>query len=273
LLALTAATPWPGPAAAASARRPRAQLTDFVCVRALDPPNRSVSARAVMRPLAGTRRLELKFDLLTRRRAGAAMQSVVRAGDLGVWISPSNPTLGQLPGDVWNFDKSVVDLRAPAGYELRVAFRWIGAHRRVISSEVRYSPRCREPELRPDLLVRSITVTAIAGHPGEELYSAVIRNAGASAAGPFSVLFAPGDGSAPKRHTVGLLPAYTSRVEQFVGPLCTAASAPTVTVDSAGQVDDLNRTNNQLTAACPAAKAASARRYPAAKTAPASRYN
>ncbi len=261
LLGLTAATLGLAPAAAATARQPRAQLTDFVCARALDPPNRSVSVRAVMRPLAGTRRLELKFDLLTRHRGGASTPSVVRAGDLGVWIAPRNPTLGQLPGDVWKFDKSVVELGAPASYQLRVAFRWIGARRRVIGSAVRYSPRCREPELRPDLLVRSITVTPVVGHPREDLYSAVIRNAGASAAGPFSVLFAPGDGSAPQRSTVARLAAYTSRVEQFVGPLCTGASAPTVTVDSARQVDDLNRTNNQLTAACPAAEAAPARRY------------
>lgn len=241
-----------GSAPGVAAPAPRAQLRDFVCHRALDPPNRSVSITATMRPLRATRRLELKFELLVRRRAHSAARSLVRAGDLGVWISPKDPTLGQLPGDLWNFDKSVVELGAPADYQFRVSFRWVGTRNRVIGSDVLYSRGCREAELRPDLLVRSISVSAIPHHPLTDLYKLVIANAGATAAGPFKLLFAPGDGSAPKTRTVRRLGAHASRIEAFVGPACTAASAPTVTVDSAGQIDDLNRLNNQRTVVCPA---------------------
>jgi hypothetical protein len=242
-------------ATTASGAPPRAQLHAFACHRALDPPDRSIAVTAVMRPLPGTQHLSLRFDLLMSE--GASMpQKVIRSGDLGVWITPTNPTLGQLPGDVWNLQKSVVELAAPASYRFRVEFRWTGAHGRVLGSTVLYSGRCRQRELRPDLLVSSIAVTAIPNNPNKDLYTALIANAGNSAAGPFDVLFAPADGSAPKTHTVALLAAHASRTEAFVGPLCTAASAPTITVDSAREVDDLNRANNALTATCPASGSA-----------------
>jgi len=241
----------PAATSAVSGAQPRAALRGFGCHPALDPPNRSVSVTAVMRPLPGTRRLSLEFDLLVSHGASTP-HKVLRAGDLGVWITPKTPTLGQLPGDVWNLQKTVVELPAPAKYRFRVLFRWTGAHGRVLGSTVRYSRVCHQRELRPDLLVRSITVTPIANRPSSDRYTAVIANAGNSAAGPFDVLFAPADGSPSTTDTISLLAARSSRTESFVGPLCDATSDPTVTVDSALQVDDLNRANNTLVATCPA---------------------
>ena len=66
------------------------------------------------------------------------------------------------------------------------------------------------------------------------------------------VLFAPADGSATETQTVALLRAHSSITESFVGPVCTADNAPTITADSTSEVDDLNRDNNALTAICPA---------------------
>jgi hypothetical protein len=239
-------------AAPAAASVPRAQLSQFSCVHALDPPNRTVSIQAVMRPLPGTKRLTVKFELL-ERVAGSAPQTVVRAGDLGIWISPADATLGQVSGDVWRLQKSVLNLDAPAGYQFRVSFRWTGAHGKVLGTATRWSRSCKEKELRPDLLVKAITVSAIAGHPGHNLYTADIVDRGATGAGPFEVLFAPGDSSAPIARTVALLKAGASREVSFVGPACDSASPPTVTADATSQVDDYDRTNNALTAVCPAA--------------------
>lgn len=231
---------------------PRAELQAFTCRNGLDPAQRSVSVTAVMRPLVGTWHLAVKFDLLVSR--GTAPAKALRAGDLGVWITPDNPTLGELPADVWNLQKSVVELSAPASYRFRVQFRWKDQQHHVLGTVVRYSRRCEERELRPDLLVRSISVSA-ANQPNRDLYGAVIANAGNSAAGPFEVLFAPADGSGTITRTVSLLAAHSSRVEDFVGPVCSASTAPTITVDSAHQVDNLDRSNTALTASCPASGA------------------
>jgi hypothetical protein len=238
-----------GPAsAAATIKVPRDTLTGFACQRALDPPSRSVSVKAVMRPVTGTRALSLKFDVL-EKQAGTT-RALTGAGDLGVWLSPKDPTLGRRPGDVWELTKAVSNLDAPASYRFRITFRWLGADDRVLATAVRHSSRCAQPELRPDVLVKSVAVTAIAHRPHRELYTAVIANRGASSAGPFQVLFAPGDSSASQTRTVIHIAAHSARRLSFVGPLCTAASPPTVVADANDQVDDANRNNNALTVTC-----------------------
>lgn len=235
---------------AEAAAPPRAQLRGFACVDALDPGHRSVSLTSVMRPVPATKHMTVRFDLFSSR--GGAAPRTIRFGDLGSWIKPDNPTLGQLPGDVWNLRKQVVPLAAPASYRFRVRFRWLGPGNRILASGQRFSPICRQRELRPDLAVESIAVTAVPGHPQQQLYTGVIANLGNSAAGPFTVLFAPGDGSATSTRTVARLRAHSTGSVDFRGPVCTAATAPTITADSALQVHDANRANNALSAACPA---------------------
>ncbi len=110
---------------ASAGAQQRTELRAFDCHRALDPGDRSAAVTAVMRPLVGTKHMAMRFDLLMSSK-GATVQRVVNAGDLGVWITPKNPTLGQLPGDVWKLQKSVVNLAAPATYRFRVTFRWTG---------------------------------------------------------------------------------------------------------------------------------------------------
>ena len=73
--------------------------------------------------------------------------------------------------------KQVVDLKAPATYRLRAIFRWLGAHDKVLGTTVRTSPSCYQPELRPDLQVKTITVEAVPGNADANEYVAVIRNA------------------------------------------------------------------------------------------------
>ncbi len=236
---------------AAGATAPRAQLRDFACHSALDPGNRSVTVTAVMRPVADTKHMSVRFDLLSSRPGAAP--TAIHSGDLGKWIKPPNQTLGQLPGDVWSVQKQVVPLTAPASYRFRVSFRWLGSRQRILDQSEQLSRRCDQRELRPDLQVQSIVVTALSDQPHNDLYTAVIANAGNSDAGPFAVLFSPRDGSGTTTDTVALLHAHSTHSLQFVGPLCTTATAPTITADSALQVHDLNRANNALTATCPAA--------------------
>jgi CARDB len=238
-------------ATSATGAPPRALLRSFSCHRAIDPASRSVSVTAVMRPMVGTRHLAIKFDLMMSAGSGSP-QKAVRAGDLGVWKTPKTPTLGQLPGDVWNLQKSVVALAAPATYRFRVMYRWTGMSGHVLATTVRFSHTCRQRELRPDLAVTSISVTPDPMNPSRDDYSAVIANLGNSSAGPFEVLFATADGTVAQADTIDLLKAHSSITDTFNGPLCTAANAPTITADSTDEVNDLNRANNAMPAVCPA---------------------
>jgi CARDB len=234
----------------AAASSPRAKLHSFVCQTALYPANRGIAVTSVMRPLAHTMRMAVRFDLLERQSRAGPSQPVVY-GDLGKWIYPKDRTLGQRPDDQFIVPKQVSDLSAPAYYGFKVTFRWTGSHSHVIGTAVRRTPECFQPELRPDLVVKAISVHASAQHPNKDIYSALIRNSGASAAGPFDVQFA--DGSYSRHKTIQQLGAHAKRVLSFLGPRCSSASPPSVIADPGNQVpDDLNRANNSLSATCPA---------------------
>src|SRR5437588_11091878 len=108
--------------AAAAAKRP-ALLTGFACRHASSSLNRAISVTAVMRHIAGTHRLALKFEL-QRRTSDAQQFADVSGRDLGQWLYPTDPaTLGQQPGDVWRYNKPVINL-TPGEYRFRVTFRW-----------------------------------------------------------------------------------------------------------------------------------------------------
>lgn len=245
-----------GPAVAATP--PTAQLAGFSCHRALDPTSRSMSIQAVMRPVAGTQHLSMRFDLLQRLPGATTWHPVTGAGDLGAWLAPRDRTLGQASGDVWQLVKTVYDLAAPARYEFRVSFRWLGAGNEVLTSTVSYSATCAQRELRPDLLVKGVTVTSIPNDPTQQLYTAVVANRGATAAGHFTVLFTPSDGAPAQTRAIGRLAAHTAMTETFVGPACDAADPPTVVADPSDQVDDYNRDNNTFTVGCPGTEPARA---------------
>jgi CARDB protein len=232
-----------------SASQSPAHLRGFSCQRAVRPVARSVSVTSVMRPVKGTKKLALRFELLTRTKAGTPW-SDVSGGDLGSWLSPSNPTLGQRAGDVWILHKSVIDLAAPAAYRYKVSFRWTGAHQKTLATATRWTATCSQPELRPDLVVQSIDVQPISGKPNLNRYVATIANNGATAARSFRIEFAPGGGQQPKYHAVTVLHAHKTATTSFFGPACSTTAASTVTADPDGDVDDFNRANNTATADC-----------------------
>jgi hypothetical protein len=212
--------------------------------------NRVISVRAVMRPVSGTERMEVRFVLLKKTVRGGSVP--VTGGDLGAWLSPTDPaTLGQSPNDVWSISHPVTQLRAPGNYRFRVTFRWLGANARVLSSDTRVGPTCHEPDLRPDLSVGKITVTSISGTQ-QVRYAAVILNGGATPAlGPFQVTLSQHGTPVAAPVTIRRLGAHQSRTATFVGPPCAAGSAPTVTVDPTHVVADLNPGNNSRQASCP----------------------
>lgn len=237
-----------GSAAAAAATPPRDQLRSFVCQKALDPPARGVSIQAVMRPLRGTAKMQIRFDLLRQFRPGGRFKPV-RGHGLGSWTTPANPTLGQRAADIWIVNHPVVNLAAPATYRYRVGFRWLGSSGQRLGSAVLSSPNCYQPELRANLLVRSLSVSPLAS--GQVAYTAVIANRGLTGAGPAEVDFTPGRG-ATQSVTIPAVGARSTTRHRFLAPACMPGSMLTVTVDPSHAVDEYNFADNTLTVACPA---------------------
>ncbi len=244
-----------GAAAAATTTPPRDQLQAFVCQKALDPPARAVTVQSVMRPLTGTSKMQMKFELLRSTKAHPRFVTV-HAHGLGSWISPTNPTLGQQAGDVWIVNHPVVQLSAPAAYKFRVGYRWIGSQGQTVGTATQTSPTCYQPELRADLLVRSLSVTPITSGPsaGQWAYVAQVANRGVTGAGPVEVEFAIGN-SAPVPATVAWVGAKSSVRQRFVAAPCASGTTLTVTVDPNQSIDEYDYANNALTIACPASPA------------------
>jgi hypothetical protein len=245
--ALTAPAAFAGHRTTSSAR---ASLAAIACHQAVNPLQREVSVQATMRPLTATRGLEIRFALSVSS-PGQAAGPVVASG-LGQWLTPSDPTLGRRPGDIWKLSKAVYNVGA-GRYRYAVSFRWLGAHGKVLRTTTLDSSRCTIKELRPDLVVRSVKVRRVPHKPARSRYQAVIANQGASATGPFSVLLEPGIPGASSQtkpaHSVGAGKRITVK---FTGPACDASDPPSVVADPTGAVNDSQPSNNALTVACPA---------------------
>ncbi len=239
--------------AGAASTAPRAHLRGFECTKAIEPAQRIVSVKAVMRPIKGTRGMELQFNLLSK--TGSGPWTAVRGGDLGSWVSPPRQAtpLGSRPGDVWTLNHPVADLPAPATYRFQVHFRWLGAHKRILGETVRESPTCYQPELRPDLVALSFTAQTIPNKPKHDQYTATIKNTGLTGAGPFEVEITGNGFSSPSNVIrIDHINAHQTLARTFTGPPCVQSAAPEMTIDPTQQVDVYTRADTTLAASCPA---------------------
>jgi hypothetical protein len=229
--------------AAASASPQRAYSAPLVaCTTGLQPQQRSLEVDAAMRPVPGTVRMGMRFDLLQRTPQTSSFQPVAGPG-LGVWKRSHRG----VPS--YEIDKGVDNLAAPASYRLRVGFRWYGPGGRVLKSAHRLTKVCHEPDLRPNLRIRDVLVTPPATPGASWHYTVVVRNAGGSAAGPFNVSYSPHGAPAQTLPIAGLPAGITSRVT-FAGPACSAGSPPSFTVDPGNQVAESNEADNSAVATC-----------------------
>lgn len=228
---------------------PAAQLVDFSCLRNVQPLLRALSVTGVMRPVQGTARLQMRFELLTAQRRWARYHPM-HAPNLGVWLSPRDSTLGTHPDDRWQVPHPVVGPPAPAYYKFRVSFRWLDKNGGRLAQSTLVSGVCHQLELRPDLVAQSLTV-APATTAGQDEYVATVANQGLTGGGPFDVQLTLPDGTTATHHMLWL-GAHRTRQVQFAAAACSAGSTLTLAVDPRTLVDDYDRANNVLTAACPA---------------------
>jgi hypothetical protein len=214
---------------------------------------RSAVVGTWMRPLPTGRRLALRLDLY-QRTPGARWTLRSDVPGLGTWTTPSDALLGTRPGDVFKYRQAVGRLVVPAAYRFHVTFRWLGADGTVVREASLTTRACRQPDLRPDLVLRSVTATP-ARSPGLVRYAVSVGNEGRSAVARAIVAATfPGD-VAPGLHlraVRGLAPGATILVS-FTGSGCAAGGQPAAFLaDPSNAVEEADEANNGLTASCPA---------------------
>jgi hypothetical protein len=228
------------PAAAASSTR-RYAAPVVACNTGLTSDLRLLDVRATMRAIHGTVRMAVRFDLAERTPASGGFVPRT-APDLGLWLKSKRGV------DPYTYDQTVKGLDAPASYRMRVGFRWIGKHGRVIKSAHRFTPICQQPDMRPNLIVKNVIVEPATGNQPWR-YTVVLRNTGRTAAGPFSVGYEPTAAPAQTLPIAGLAPASQTRVT-FTGPARLCKAPPAFTADVSNQVPEVDETDNQAFATC-----------------------
>ncbi|HEU4701814.1 MAG TPA: CARDB domain-containing protein [Conexibacter sp.] len=249
LALVPAATPARGADAASDASAGARLLK---CHRAPTIDQRNAVVSTWMRPIGGGRHLAVKLDLW-ERTPGQRWALRTDVPGLGGWVTPSDAGVGSRAGDVFKYRQAVGRLEVPAAYRFHVAFRWLDDDGNVVRAAARTTAVCRQPDLRPDLVLRSVEALPAGG--GLARYVVRVGNAGKSAIARATVAATlPGD-SAPGLHTrtVRALAAGATAVIRFVGRGCAAGEQPASFVaDPSNVVEEPDETNNGLAAVCPA---------------------
>lgn len=189
----------------------------------------------------GVAAMAMRFDLY-ERRPGSGFERV-SLPNWGVW---AKTTERNAPGFI--FTKRVEQLAAPAAFRAVVSFRWFDAKGKLLRSARRTSETCIQPDQRPDLHVKRVILPKDKGPT-----RIVVRNRGLSAAGSFGVeagRIAKGSQATAGTSVSGLLAGEQTTVALRLGR-CKPGDAVTVTVDKAGQVDEVHEDDNVVTVRCP----------------------
>jgi subtilase family serine protease len=112
----------------------------------------------------------------------------------------------------------------------------------MVRTERAISPVCKQPDARPDLLVRSVRFEA-----GE--YVAVIFNRGREAADAFAVDFLADGAPLGTVEVVGLA-SQTPVTVMLPGPPCAAGTPVEAVADPRSQVDEADEENDSLGVLC-----------------------
>jgi len=205
------------------------------CQTGRDSARRHAVFTASMPSMADTRRMAMRFDLY-ERATGAASYVRLRVPKWGVWVRSHDG----VPGFI--FTKRVDRLAPPASYRAVVRFRWYDAQGRVQGQARRETGPCRQPDLRPNLTVASVTTD------GRD-YLVELRNDGRGDAGPFSLSLRVDD--LVVILTIDGLAAGRSRTVAVGQSRCRPADRVFLRLDGDRMVDETDETDNAVSRPCP----------------------
>jgi len=183
-------------------------------------------------------RMQMRFTLQASTPDAPAWRKV-EVPNFSGWISaPVN--VGK-----YTYDKTVQDLLAPASYRAVVDFRWKSRAGKTIRTERAISGVCKQPDARPDLVMRNVRVE-------DGSYVGVVFNRGREAAGPFAVDFLVEGVSVGTVEVIGLAAQtpITVMTPAARRPACAAGSTIEAVADARAQVDEADEENNAFSAVC-----------------------
>ena len=179
-------------------------------------------------------KMQLRFTLQASTPDAPKFRRVSAAG-FGQWLTAPSSARKYI------YDKTVQGLLVPASYRVAIDFRW-RAGARTVRRERALSPICRQPDLRPDLVLRNV-------RPDRDGYVAVVLNRGKQSAGAFDVNFQRNGVSIGSSRVVGAAPGQA--VDVFLpGPRCKAGDELMAVVDPRSEVDEADEDNDTLKVQC-----------------------
>ena len=141
------------------------------------------------------------------------------------------------------FTRRVEALIGPASYRALVRFRWVDARGATVASTRAYSRACRQPDHRPNLMVRALSLE------GARNYVALVVNNGRTASGPFDLeVRLPDQVLGPV--TVEISSRASSSSSASAGRAARRAPSITAIADPLDVIDERSETDNALTVTC-----------------------
>jgi hypothetical protein len=225
------------PAAGAQARAPQVTYGRATLVSCAKDTRQAVF-EGQLRVFRQAPKMQMRFTLQAST-PDAVKWRKVDAPNFGEWISA--------PAGVgkYTYDKTVQDLLAPASYRAVVDFRWRDRGGKTIRTEKVTSPVCKQPDARPDLVMRSVRLE-------DGSYVGVVFNRGRQAAGPFAVDFLVDGSSVGTVEVSGLAPQtpVTVMTPAPTGAACPAGTQVQAVADARSQVDEADEENNEVSSSC-----------------------
>jgi hypothetical protein len=221
---------------AALATPAHAATTASVTLSACVPRDRAAEFDARMTSIEGATRMKMSFTLQVRKPGQSSFRRIAAPGFSG-WTTADPRTRRYV------FTRRVEALIGPANYRASVRFHWLDARGHVVARAQRHSRACYQPDHRPNLTVRALSVE------GGHRYMALVANTGRSASGPFALqVQLPDRVLGPV--TFASLGAHEQRLVKIRGPRCKAGTSITATADPLDVVDERSETDNALTVTC-----------------------
>jgi hypothetical protein len=224
---------------ATAGAKPRASVVLTGCQTAVDPELRMAAFEARARRVDGADRMQMRFTLHERGSA-VPRWSALSAEGWDAWVT-SDPGVAE-----YRYTREIGRLSAPAGYRAVVRFRWLDAQGVVLARRRAVSAACRQPDLRPNLVVHDVTWR-------DGRFHVELRNTGRTRAAASQVELMAGQ--AAYRAPVAPIRPGASRTVAVEAPRCRPGDAGLSAVaDVTNAVDERVEDDNGFARNCPAAR-------------------